>query len=116
MIRMIQRIPMDEPPFSLPRQRQSLSAGYGRRVYERTFANTYPLELGLAVAVPWKKARRRQRPLAGGLHEKRATPSAPVWTFTTREKTQPSSRRKRLMRSCNLPAAAGVTRTSTLAA
>ena len=39
---------------------------------------TYRLELGLAVREPWKNARRRQRPGAGGVQEKRATPSAPV--------------------------------------
>ena len=46
--------------------------------YEPTVTIRYPLELGLAVWVPRKKERRRQRPSAGGLHESRATPSAPV--------------------------------------
>jgi hypothetical protein len=65
--------------------------------YERTVTTRYPLELGLAVRVPLKKERRRQRPIAGGLHESRATPSEPVRRFTRLEKTQPSSGRKRSM-------------------
>jgi hypothetical protein len=65
--------------------------------YERTVTTRYPLELGLAVCVPRKKERRRQRPIDVGLHESRATPSEPVRRFTRLEKTQPSSGRKRSM-------------------
>src|SRR5207249_2803193 len=60
------------PPTSTPRIAMAGSS------YERTLTTAYPLELGLAVRVPWKKERRRQCPDAGGLHENRATPSEPV--------------------------------------
>ena len=65
--------------------------------YERTVSTRYPLELGLAVSVPRKNERKRQRPIVGGLNESRATPSEPVRRFTRLEKTQPSSGRKRSM-------------------
>jgi hypothetical protein len=63
-------------------RRRSASPSSGRRAsgprYERTFTIRYALELGLATRDPRKKARKRQRPSAGGLHENRATPSALV--------------------------------------
>ena len=65
--------------------------------YERTVTTRYPLELGLAVSVPRKNERKRQRPIVGGRNESRETPSEPVRRFTRLEKTQPSSGRKRSM-------------------
>ena len=77
--------------------------------YERTVTTRYPLELGLAVCVPRKNERKRQRPSVGGRNESRETPSEPVRRFTRLEKTQPSSGRKRSMYMLTWPAAAGVT-------